>query len=136
MQRNRIIRSGSPVAFCLILLLSIAFPAPLYHNHDHSGDYHQENHDGHVLLHDSSEHEGLSADEQHDSAHLHLKKDIGRTDTRPHIKGISPDPLLCAVITASFLSESLSFSRLQREQPAACRSTLYDWVSGLSPPVS
>jgi hypothetical protein len=58
-------RSGSPLTLCLICVLSIAFLAPLYHSHSHTGDYHQGNSGDHVVLYDGSGHEGLSTNHQH-----------------------------------------------------------------------
>jgi hypothetical protein len=129
-------RSGSPVTLCLILLLSIAFLSPLYHSHNHTQDYHQEDSGDHVLLHDGSDHEGLSAGQQHNGSHLHVKKDIGRTDTHPRFEGSSLTRDLCAVTESSAFTEYLSYTLIKHTKALIFRSNSRACLSGLSPPAA
>src|SRR4030066_1666667 len=98
-------RSSSPLTLFLALVLSLAFLAPLYHSHDHAADYHHENCGDHMLLHDGSVHNGLSADQQHNGSHLHIKKDICRTGTHQRFKSSSLTPDLCAVIESPVFAQ-------------------------------
>lgn len=70
------IKSGLVLTGSLIFLITITFLAPLYHSHNHIGNHHQEYSDDHDLLLDGSGHKGLDANHQHNSSHLHIKKDI------------------------------------------------------------
>ncbi len=129
-------RSGSPATLCLILLLSIAFLVPLYHSHDHAADHHPENSIDHVLLYDESVHDGLSADQQHNGSHLHIKKDIAGADTHLQFKSRSQKPDLSAVTELRVLAEHHSFAFEEHAQTSVFRSNSYDCPSGLSPPTA
>ena len=129
--------SGSPLPLCLIFVLCIAFLAPLYHSHDLAGDYQQENDDDHALLHDISVHEDLSTDEQHNSSHLHIKKDIGRTDRFLYLKGKSLYPDLVALTGSPVFAEHLLTCRRTKHTRAfVFLSNPYAYHSGLSPPTA
>jgi len=128
---NRSHRSGSPVTLCLILLLSIAFLAPLYHSHDHATDHHPENGDDHVSFH-----EGLSVDQMHNGSHLHIKKDIGRTDDHLRFTSKTLKPDLCGITEFLVLTEHRSCTFEKHAQTFMLRSNTYDCLSGLSPPVA
>ncbi len=128
-------KTGSPLTLCLILLLSIAFFAPLYHTHNLTGDYYQENSVHHVLFHDGAGHEGLSAGQQHKRSHLHIRKDIGRTDAHLRFKRSSQTQDLCAVTEAPFFTEQHSGALLKRDKTPIFRSNSRACLSGLSPPI-
>jgi hypothetical protein len=117
-------------------VLCIAFLAPLYHSHDHAGDYYQENGNDHALLHDVSAHEDLSTSEQHNGSHLHIKKDIGRTDTRLHLNGKSLNPDLCTLTVSPVFAERLTCRRAKNTQAFAFRNNACSYHSGLSPPTA
>jgi hypothetical protein len=117
-------------------MLSIAFLSPLYHSHDHAADHHPENGDDHVSLHDGASHEGLSVDQLHNGSHLHIKKDIGRTDDRLRFTGRSLKPDLCAVTELLVLAEHHSCAFEKHTQTSIFRSNTCDCLSGLSPPVA
>ena len=136
MALKRPYRPGSPLPLCLTFVLCISFLAPLYHSHDHAGDYHQENGDDHALLHDVSVHEDLSTGEQHNGSHLHIKKDIGRTDTRLYLNGKSLNPDPCTVIGASVFAEHLTCGRATHTQAFVLRRNTCPYRSGLSPPAA
>lgn len=127
-------KTGSPLTLCLILLLSIAFLAPLYHSHDHAADYHQENSDDHMLLHDGSGHEGMSAGQQHNGSHLHIKKDIGRTETHLRFKSSSRTQDLCAVAESPVFAQHLSCTLVKQVKTPIFRSKSRACLSGRSPP--
>jgi len=129
-------KAGTPFTLCLILVLGIAFLAPLYHSHVHDADCHQGNSDDHVLLHAESAHESLSAGEQHNSSHLHITKDIARSVTYLHFKGRSLRASLCAVTTSPVLSGHLTRNRPKYTQAFVFRSNSHDCLSGLSPPAA
>jgi len=129
-------RAGSPLTLCLILLLSIAFLAPLYHSHNHAGEYHQKNSGDHFLLHDGSGHEELSAGQQHSDLHLHIKKDIGRTDTQLRSKSSSLKPDVSAATESPVFTEHLSCTFAKHNQAPIFRTNSYDCTSGLSPPTA
>jgi len=129
-------RSGSPLILCLIFVFSIAFLAPLYHSHDHAGDHHRENGEDHALFHDVSVHEDLSTGEQHNGSHLHIKKDIGRTDRFLHLNGKSLNPDLCAVTASSVFAEHLTCRRAKHTRAFVFRSNTCAYHSGLSPPTA
>lgn len=136
MALNRLYRSDSPPPPCLIFVLCIAFLAPLYHSHDHAGDYYQENDDDHALLHDVSVHEDLSTGEQHNGSHLHIKKDIGRTDRFLYLNGKSLNPHLCAVTESPVFAEHLTCRRARHTRAFVFRSNTSAYHSGLSPPTA
>ena len=130
-------RSGSPLILCLIFVFSIAFLAPLYHSHDHAGDYHQEHgHDHTLLLHEASALEDLSTDHTHTGSHLHIKKDIGRTETPLRFNGKSLNPDQCTIASIPVSVEQHTGRRSKHNQlpMPIFRSTSYDCLSGLSPP--
>lgn len=129
-------KSGSALTVSLILLLTITFLAPLYHSHNHAEDHHQENNYDHVLLHDGSGHEGLSDSEQHNDPHLHIKKDVGITDTRLHLNGKSLNPDLWTVTGSPVSTEHISSTYAKHTQSPIFRSSSYDCLSGLSPPTA
>ena len=121
---------------CLILLLSIAFFAPVYHSHDHAGVYHQGDSEDYVLFHDASAHECLSAGDQHNGSHLHIKKNIGRTWSHQHFKGTSLRPDVCAIADSPVHTRHLTCIRSKYVQAAVFRSNACDCLSGLSPPAA
>lgn len=129
-------RSGSPLTLCLICVLSIAFLAPLYHSHNHTGDYHQENSGDHVVLYDGAGHEGLSTNRQHNGSHLHIKKDIGRTDTHLRIESSSIKPDLCAATESPVFTGYLSCILRNHTKTLIFRSNSRVCLSGLSPPTA
>lgn len=129
-------KSGSGLTVSLILLLTIAFPAPLYHSHDHDGDYHQEYSDDHMLLHGVSAHEDLSAGERHNGSHLHIKKDIGRTDTRLSFKSSSSKPDLCFVTESPVITGHISCTFVKHTKTLIFQSNSRGCLSGLSPPTA
>ena len=129
-------RSTSPLTHCLIFVLSIVFLTPLYHSHDHAADYHQENSDDHVLLHDVLVDDSLDTGQQHNCSHLHIKKDIGRTDTHQRFKSSSLTPDLCAVIESPVFTEHLSDIRIKHTKTLIFRSDSPYCLSGLSPPTA
>lgn len=122
---------GSFLNLCLIFVIGIAFLAPLYHSHDHAGDYHHENSGGHALLHGESDHEDLSGNEQHNDSHLHIKKDIGRTDTHLRFKNSS---VSCTVTESPAFTENLSCALIRHSKALIFRSNARACLSGLSPP--
>ena len=128
--------SGSPLTLCLICVLSIAFLAPLYHSHNHTGDYHQGYSGDHVLLQDGSCDKGLSANQQHNGSHLHIKKDIGRTDTHLRFESSSPAPDLCAVTESPVFTEYLSCTLIKHTNALILRSNSRACLSGLSLPTA
>lgn len=128
--------SGSPLTLCLICVLSIAFLAPLYHSHDHAADYHQENGDDHVLLHDVSVDDSLDTGQQHNGPHMHIKKDIGRTDTHQRFKSSSLTPYLCAVTESPVFTEHLSCILIKHTNALTFRNNSRMCLSGLSPPTA
>lgn len=129
-------RSGSPLTLCLVIVLSIVFLSPLYHSHDHAADHHPENGDDHASLHDGASHEGLSIDRLHNGSHLHIKKDIGRTDDHQRFTSRSLKPDLCAITEFLVLTEDRSCTFEKHAQTFMLRSNTYDCLSGLSPPVA
>lgn len=122
----------SPLTVCLLLVLSIMFLAPLYHSHQHTGDYHQEYSDDHMLLHDRAGLKGL----QHNSSHLHIKKDIGRTDTRLSYKSSSLKPALFFVSESPVFTKYLSCTFAKHAKKFIFRSNSRNCLSGLSPPAA
>ena len=129
-------RSGSTLTLCLVFVLSIVFLAPLYHSHDHAADHHPAVSDDHVSLHDGVGHEGLSVDQLDNSSHLHIKKDIGRTDDHLRFTSRSLKPDLCAATEFLVIAEHSSFTFENHAQTIIFRSNTYDCLSGLSPPVA
>lgn len=127
-------RSGSPVTLCLILLLSIAFLLPLYHSHDHTWDYHQENNGDHILLDDASVPNSLSVSQQNIGSHLHIKKDIGRTDTQLRLKSSSLTPDLYAETESNVFTEYISCTFVNHTKTLIFRSNSRACLTGLSPP--
>lgn len=136
MALKRPYRSESPLPLCLIFVLCIAFLAPLYHSHDFAGDYHQENGDDHALLHDVSVHENLFTGQQHNDSHLHIKKDIGRTDRWLHFNGKSLHPDLYTVIASPVFAEHLTCRRAKHTPAFVFRDNTCAYLSGLSPPAA
>jgi len=128
--------SESTLALCLVFVLSIAFLAPLYHSHDHAADHHPAVNDDHVQLHEGSDHELLTPHEHHSDLHLHIKKDIGRTDNHLRFTGRSLKPDLCAVTELLVLAEHHSCAFEKHTQTSIFRSNTCDCLSGLSPPVA
>jgi len=128
--------SGAPVTLCLILLLSIAFLVPLYHSHDHAADHHPAVNDDHVQLHEGSDHELLAAHEHHSDLHLHIKKDIGRTDTSLRFTSRSLKSDSCAATELPVFTEHLSYTIVQQTQAPIFQNNSYDCLSGLSPPTA
>ena len=126
----------SPLTLCLIFVISIVFLSPLYHSHNHASDYHQESSGEHGLLHDGSGHEGSSPGQQHNESHLHIKKDIGRTDTHLRLKNNSLMPGLSAVAESPFSTEQLAFTFIRDTQTFVFRSNSLACLSGLSPPAA
>lgn len=129
-------RSESPVTLCLILLLSIAFLSPLYHSHDYTEDYHQENNGDHVLIDNSSVRDSLSSSQQNNGPHLHIKKDIGRTDTHLRFESSSLTPDLCAVTESPAFTEYLSCTLIRHASALIFRSNSRACLTGLSPPAA
>ena len=129
-------KARTPLTLCLILVLSIAFLAPVYHSHDHAGVYHQGGSDDHVLFHDASAPECLSVGDRHNGSHLHIKKDIGRTLRHEHFKGTSLRPDLCAIADSPVHTRHLTGIRSKYTQAVVFRSNAYDCLSGLSPPTA
>lgn len=129
-------RPGSPLTLCLILVTGIAFLAPLYHSHTLDDDFHRESGDDHDLLHDGPAHEGLSAGRKHNKSHLHIKRDVARTDTQLHFKGKPVKTHLCAATASSVLTEHISCRRTGHAQASVVRSNSFARPSGLSPPVA
>lgn len=129
-------RPGSPLTLCLILVIGIAFLAPLYHSHAHDDDFHHENGDGHDALHAGSGHEDLSAGRKHNKSHLHIKRDIARTDTQLHFKGKPVKTHLCAGTASSVLTEHIPCRHTGHDQALFFRSNSSACPSGLSPPVA
>jgi len=127
-------KSGSDLTFILILLITIAFLAPLYHSHNHTGDYHQGYSCDHVLLHDDSVHDSLPTGHQHNGSHLHIKKDIDRTDTHLRFKDSSLTPALFAVTEPHVFTEYLSCTLIKHTKALIFRNDSRDCLSGLSPP--
>ncbi len=128
--------AGTPLALCLILLLSIVFLAPLYHSHDHAADHHPAVSDDHVQPHEGSDYELLAAHEHHSDLRLHIKKDIGRTDAYLRFKRSSLKSDLCAVTELSVFTEHLPYQTVRQTQTLILRSNSYDCPSGLSPPTA
>ena len=126
----------SPLALCLIFVISIVFLSPLYHSHNHASDYHQENSGEHVLLHDGSGHEGSSPGRQHNGSHLHIKKDIGRTDSHLRFKSSPLTPDLCAVTESPVFIEELLYTLIKDAQTFIFRCNSLACLSGLSPPAA
>jgi hypothetical protein len=116
-------------------MLSIVFLTPLYHSHDHAADYYQENSDDHVLLHDVSVDDSLDTGQQHNGPHLHIKKDIGRTDTYC-FKSSSLKPDLCVVTESPVFAEHLSCMLVQYTQTLVFLINSRACLSGLSPPTA
>lgn len=137
MPLKRSLRSRSPLTLCLVFVLSIVFLSPLYHSHDHDADYHPENGDDHVSIHDGASHEELSVDPLHNDSHLHIKKDIGRTDDHQRFTSRSLKPDLCTITEFLVLTEdrSCTFNK-KNAQTFISRRNTYDCLSGLSPPVA
>ena len=129
-------RPGSPLTLCLILVMGIAFLAPLYHSHAHDDDFHHESGDGHDVLHAGSAHEGLSAAQKHNTSHLHFKRDIARTDTQLHFKDNPVKTHPCAATASSVLTEHISCRHTGHAQALIFRSNSSARPSGLSPPVA
>jgi hypothetical protein len=129
-------RSGSALTLCLVFVLSIVFLAPLYHSHDHAADHHPAVSDDHVSLHDGAGHEGLSVDQLDNGSHLHIKKDIGRTDDHLRFTSRSLKPDLCAATEFLILTGHSSCTFEKRALTFIFRSNTYDCLSGLSPPVA
>ena len=136
MALRRPYRSGSPLTFCLIFVLSIAFLAPLYHSHDHADDYHQEHGDDHTVFHDVSVHEDLSTGESHNDSHLHIKNDIGRTDRHLRFNSKSLIPDLCTIASTPVSVGQRTGRRSKHSQQPIFRCSSYDCLSGLSPPTA
>lgn len=128
-------RPGSPLTLCLILVIGIALLAPLYHGHAHEDDLHHENGDVHDLLHDRSLHEGLFAGQKHIGSHLHIKRDIGRTDTQLHFKGKPVKTDLCSATASSVRAAHISCRHTGYAQTFIVRRNSSARPSGLSPPV-
>lgn len=129
-------RSGSLLTLCLILLLSIVFLAPLYHSHNHTGDYHQGCSGDHVLLQAGSCNKGLSANQQHNGSHMHIKKDIGRTDTRLSFNSDTLEPDLCVVTESPIFTEHISCTFAKHTKPLIFRYNSRACLSGLAPPTA
>ena len=134
MALKRPYRPGSPLPLCLTFVLCISFLAPLYHSHDHAGDYHQENGDDHALLHDVSVLEDLSTGEQHNGSHLHIKKNIGRTETSLRFKSSSLKQDLCVVTESPVFTEHISCTFTKHTKPLIFQNNSRARLSGLSPP--
>jgi len=126
-------RSGSFLNLCLIFVLGISFLSPLYHCHDHAADNHDENSGGHPLLPEGSDHEDLSGNEQHNEAHLHIKTDIGRTDTHRRFK--SGADAYAAAESPGF-TENLLSALMRHSKTLIFRSNVRACLSGLSPPAA
>jgi len=124
---------GSSFTFFLILLLGISFLTPLYHSHLHTSGHHQESSGDHAFFHDGPSHNGLSANDQHNGFHLHIKKDIG-TDSRLQFKDKSLKPDLCAETEVPASAEPLKCRRAEHEEGLVSQSITYDLPYGLSPP--
>ncbi len=129
-------RSGSHLTLCLVFVLSIVFLSPLYHSHDHGADHHPLNGEDHVSIHNGTTHEGLSVDPLHNVSHLHIKKDIGRTDDHQRFTSRSLKPDLYAITEFLVLTEDRSCTFKKRAPTFISRSNTYDCLSGLSPPVT
>ncbi len=129
-------RSASLLTLCLVLLLSLALLAPLYHSHNHTRDHHQEYTGDHVLLYNGSAHDRMSSSQQANGSHLHIKKDIGRTDTHLRFKSSSLTSALCAVTEPPVYTEYLSGTLINHSNPLLFRSNSRACLSGLSPPTA
>lgn len=133
---TRLRQSGSPFTLCLILVLGIAFLAPLYHSHAHAGGSHHHDDYDHVLLPDDSSHEKIS-DPQQNSTHLHIKKkDIARTDTHPNLSGKLRKTGVCGAAASPVLPGLLMYTRSKRAETLVFQSILFGCLSGLSPPTA
>lgn len=130
------LHTSSPLTVYLILVLSIVFLTPLYHSHNHAADNHQENNGEHVLLHDGAGHEGTSPVQQHNGSHLHIKKDIGRTDNHLRFKSNSLMPDLYAVTESPAFTEYLSDTLIKHTKALILRSNSRTCLTGLSPPAA
>lgn len=129
----KITKIGSALTVSLILLLTVTFLAPLYHSHNHTGDYHQGYSGEHVVLHDGSGPAGL---QQHNGSHLHIKKDLCRTDARLSFNGSSIRPDLCVATESLFFTEPIASTFAKHINPLIFRSNFRICLSGLSPPTA
>jgi hypothetical protein len=129
-------KSGSPLTLWLVFVLCIVFLAPLYHSHNHVADHHPENSDDHVSIHDGAGHEGLSVDPLHNDSHLHIRKDIGRTEDHQRFRSRSLEPDLCAITDFLIIAEHSLYTIKKHVQTFIFRSNTYACLSGLSPPVA
>ena len=129
-------RLRSPLTPCLIFVLGIAFLAPLYHTHDHAGDAYQGEGNDHALPHKLSGREDLSTREEHNDSHLHIRKDLGRTDIRLRFSGRSLKPGFCTGTASPVFAEHLTCSAAGRTRAPVFRSEPCAFSSGLSPPAA
>ncbi len=127
--------SGAPLTLCLILVLGATFLAPLYHTHDHAGDFHDRGGHDHILLHDASTGEILVADDE-PGPHLHLLKNSTEAVLHLHLKSTLLRTALCAVTARPMLCGYYACSRSAFTRAALFRSNTCDCLSGLSPPAA
>jgi hypothetical protein len=112
----------------------MAFLAPLYHSHDYPDDYNHESSGDHVLFYVGSSAEGLSAC-QHNGFHLHVRKNIGSTNSRLHSKDQTSKQNIGDETSSPVFPGHLTSRRLSYIQAVVFRSRSCDSSSGLSPPI-
>ncbi|MBI5075834.1 MAG: hypothetical protein HZB62_11810 [Nitrospirae bacterium] len=129
-------RSGSTLTRCLIFVLSIVFLAPLYHSHDHAADHHPAVSDDHVSLDAGPAQDDLAADQRHSDSHLHIKHNIGRTDTTLRLKNPPWRPGLSTLAESPVTTEDLATTIIIRAQTCVFQCNTPKHLSGLSPPAA
>lgn len=134
MQHKSPLRSGSPLTLCFIYVLIMVFLAPLCHSHNHDYDHHREVSADHVLFDAEPAQDNLSSGQQHNDLHLHISRDIGRTDTTLRLKNLSSRQVLSALTQSPVTPEDPASAIMLRCQACVCRSNTSRHPSGLSPP--
>ncbi|MBA4373607.1 MAG: hypothetical protein C0402_12205 [Thermodesulfovibrio sp.] len=85
------------------------------------------------MLHDGSDHNDLSENEQRNDMHLHIRKDICRTDVHLRLKNSSD---LYAVTSSPAFAGNISGTQAKHSGTLIFRSNPRTGLSGLSPPVA
>lgn len=134
---SKYLKHGAPETIIAVLFLTLSFLSPYCHNHDHSS----------YLYFDTGNHftdqshcfdissDGLPDSHEHNSPHLHLKKDFSGSNSNNSLQNRLHRASLFGP-SAYFLSYITIFSGLEPEQQKfKLKNNLARAVSGLSPPV-